>query len=333
MKVSALHLNVLLFVINTVPEQMDYMAVTSCFVFRRFWEFSLNAYVYRFIVNTVVQWLSCVWLSATPWIAAHQASLSFTISQSLLKFMFIELVMLSNHLILYCALLLLPSVCPSIRVFSSESALCIRWPKSGASASASVLPMDIRVYFLWHWLVWSPCSPRGSQESSPEVMLMMKSEGCIGETWTSRSPAWKEENVALRDPGGLQGGRGRDEQEPGHVGLWGPRGTRGCHWAGLWWLTVCVNWTASRGTWGAGEVISRGFCEGVFLEEISLWTGGPDKANHLPQSGWVLSNPLRAWVGQKGWREGEFSLLDCWAGIRVSFRPQVGTYTTGFSGL
>ena len=129
MKVSALHLNVLLFVINTVPEQMDYMAVTSCFVFRRFWEFSLNTYVCHFIVNTVVQWLSCVWVSVTPWIVAHQASLSFTISQSLLKFMFIELVMLSNHLILYCPLLLLPSVFPSIRVFSSESALCIRLPK------------------------------------------------------------------------------------------------------------------------------------------------------------------------------------------------------------
>ena len=66
--------------------------------------------------------------SGTPWTAAHQAPLSSTISRSLLKFMFIELVMLSNHLIL-CYPLLLPSVLPSIRVFSSKSVLRIRWPK------------------------------------------------------------------------------------------------------------------------------------------------------------------------------------------------------------
>ena len=67
--------------------------------------------------------------SSTPWTAAHQASLSFTISQSLLKLMSIELVMPSNHLILCHSLLLLLSLFPSIRVFSHESALCIRCPK------------------------------------------------------------------------------------------------------------------------------------------------------------------------------------------------------------
>ena len=65
----------------------------------------------------------------TPWIAACQAPLSSTISQSLLKFMFIGSVVLSNYLILCCPLLLLPSIFPSIRVFSNESALCIKWPK------------------------------------------------------------------------------------------------------------------------------------------------------------------------------------------------------------
>ena len=65
----------------------------------------------------------------TPWTTAHQASLSFTNSCSLLTLMSIELVMPSNHLILCHPLLLLPSVFPSIRVFSSESVLCIRWPK------------------------------------------------------------------------------------------------------------------------------------------------------------------------------------------------------------
>ena len=68
-------------------------------------------------------------LCLTPWIAVRQASLSFTISLSLLKLMSIESAMPSNHLILCPSLLLLPSVFPRIRVFSVESALCIRWPK------------------------------------------------------------------------------------------------------------------------------------------------------------------------------------------------------------
>ena len=76
-----------------------------------------------------VQTLSHVPLFAAPWTAAHQAPLSFTISWSLLKFVSIESVMPSNHLILCLPLLLLPSIFPSIRVFSSELALHIRWPK------------------------------------------------------------------------------------------------------------------------------------------------------------------------------------------------------------
>ena len=72
---------------------------------------------------------SHVQLLATPWIAAYQASLSFTISQSLLKLMSIQSMMPSNYLILCHPLLLLPSIFPSIRVFSSSSALGIRWPK------------------------------------------------------------------------------------------------------------------------------------------------------------------------------------------------------------
>ena len=75
------------------------------------------------------QSLSCVQLFATPCTAAHQASLPFTIFQSLLKRMSIESVMPSNHLILCRSLLLLPSIFPSIRVFSNESVLSIRWPK------------------------------------------------------------------------------------------------------------------------------------------------------------------------------------------------------------
>ena len=76
-----------------------------------------------------VQLLSCVQLFATPWTAAHQASLSITNSWSLLKLISIESVMPSNHLILRCPLLLSTSIFASIRVFSNESALRIRWPK------------------------------------------------------------------------------------------------------------------------------------------------------------------------------------------------------------
>ena len=90
----------------------------------------------------VVQSLSCVQLFVTPWTAARQASLSFTISQSLLQPMSVESVMPSTHLILCHHLLLLPSIFPSIRVFSRESALCIRWPECW-SFSLSITPSNV----------------------------------------------------------------------------------------------------------------------------------------------------------------------------------------------
>ena len=89
----------------------------------------------------IVQSLSRVLLFATPWSAALQASVSFTISQTLLKLIFIESMMPSNHLILCRPLLLLLSIFPSIRVFSSESALHIKWPKYW-SFSFSISPSN-----------------------------------------------------------------------------------------------------------------------------------------------------------------------------------------------
>ena len=115
-----------------------------------------------------VQSLSHVQFFETPWTATCQVSLSITNSQSLFKLMSIELVIASNHLILCCPLLILPSIFPSIRVFSNESIICIRWPK--------VLKFQLQhqsfqwifwTGFLWDGLVGSPCSPRDSQESSP----------------------------------------------------------------------------------------------------------------------------------------------------------------------
>ena len=115
---------------------------------------------------STVQLLSRVQLFATPWTATHQASLSITNSRSLLKLMSIKLVMPSNHLILCRPLLLLPSIFPSIRVFSNESILHIRWPKYW-SFSFSISPSDEYsglIIFRPCLTFYNPtdCSPSGS---------------------------------------------------------------------------------------------------------------------------------------------------------------------------
>ena len=97
------------------------------------------------------QLLRHVWLFASPWTVACQASLSFTVSLSLLKFMTIESVMLFNHLILCCPLLLLPSVFPGIRSVPVNQLFTSGGQSIGASASASVLPMNIQGWFPLGW--------------------------------------------------------------------------------------------------------------------------------------------------------------------------------------
>ena len=94
--------------------------------------------VYLNLQFSSVQSLGHLWLFATPWIAACQASLSITNSQSSLKLMSIESVMPSSHLILCCPLLLLPPIPPSIRVFSNESTLRMRWPKYWSFSFSSI---------------------------------------------------------------------------------------------------------------------------------------------------------------------------------------------------
>ena len=113
-----------------------------------------------------VQSLSHVQLFATPWTAVGQASLFITNSQSLLKLMSIKLVMPSNHQILCCPLLLLLSIFPSIRVFSNESALRIRWPKYW-SFSFSISPSNEYSGLISLGLTGSLLQSRDSQESSP----------------------------------------------------------------------------------------------------------------------------------------------------------------------
>ena len=123
-----------------------------------------------------VQSLSRVWLFVTPWITARQASLFITNSRSSLKFTSIESVMPSNHLILCRPLLLPPSIFPSITVFSSESALQIRWPNYW-SFSFNISPSNeysVLISFRME-LVGSPCSPRDSQESSTPQLKSINS--------------------------------------------------------------------------------------------------------------------------------------------------------------
>ena len=138
--------------IKTKQKQMNPQRQQSAFIFlklHRHW-FTPRSYQLTFVI---VQSLSCV-LFVTPWTAAHQASVSFTISWSLLKLMSVESVMPSNHLILCHPLLLLPSIFPSIKVFSSESALRIRWPNYW-SFSLSISPsMNIQGWSPLEWTGW-----------------------------------------------------------------------------------------------------------------------------------------------------------------------------------
>ena len=173
----------------------------------------------------VVEWLSHVWIFAIPWTAARQAPLSFTVSQSLLRFMSIESMMFSNHLILCHSLLLLLSIFPSTRIFFNESALHIKWPKYwsfrarspcpsptpgvklmsiessvipfssrlqscpasgsfqmsqfftsgsqsiGASASTSVLPMNIQDWFALGWTGWISLQSKGLSRVSSSTTV------------------------------------------------------------------------------------------------------------------------------------------------------------------
>ena len=119
-------------------EGLKLLSPTSC------WHHSLPPLAFQF---SSVQLLSHVWLFAIPWTAACRAFLSITNFRSLLKLLSIELVMPSNHLISSWPILLLPSIFPSIRVFSNESVLHIRWPKDWSFSLASVLPMNIQEWF------------------------------------------------------------------------------------------------------------------------------------------------------------------------------------------
>ena len=128
-----------------------------CFYFGGVYTQEWNCWIISF---SSVQLLSHVWLFVTPWTTAHQASLSITNSWSLLKLMSIESVMPSNHLILCCPLLLLPSIFPSIRVFSSQL-FASGGQSIAVSASASVFPMNTQDWSPLGWTGWLSLQSKG----------------------------------------------------------------------------------------------------------------------------------------------------------------------------
>ena len=142
-----------------------------------------------------VQSLSHVRLFVTPWIAACQASLSITISRSSHRLTSIKSMMPSSHLILGHALLLLPPIPPSIRVFSNESTV----QSTGASALASFLPKKSQGWSPSEWTGWISCSPRDPQESAPTPQFKNINSSALSflhsPTLTSIHDYWKNHSL------------------------------------------------------------------------------------------------------------------------------------------
>ena len=146
-----------------------------------------------------VQSLSRVWLFATPWIVAHQASLSITNSRSSLRLTSIESVMPSSHLILCRPLLLLSPIPASIRSFPMSQLFTGGGQSIGVSASASVLPVNTQDWSPLEWMVGPPCSPRDSQESSPAPQFKsinsLELSFLHSQTLTSIHDHWKNNGI------------------------------------------------------------------------------------------------------------------------------------------
>ena len=137
----------------------------------------------------------------TPWTAACQTSLSFTIARSLIKLMSTELVIPSNHLILCCPLLLLPSILPSIKVFSNESILCIRWPKYWSFSISPSKEYSALISFRIDW--FDLLAVHGTQESSPAPQFKSNSCSALSLLYApALAPAhdyWKNHSFDYRD--------------------------------------------------------------------------------------------------------------------------------------
>ena len=139
--------------------------------------------------------------SETPWTVACQASLSITNSQNLLKLMSIKSMMPSNHLILFCSLLLLPSIFSSIRVFSSESLLRIRWPKYW-SFSFSISPSNkysglISFRIDWFDLLSVQWTQSLLQHHSSKASVLQRSAFCVVQLLTSIHDHWEKQPMVF----------------------------------------------------------------------------------------------------------------------------------------
>ena len=164
---------------------------------------SLKADILYVWIFSSVQLLSRVWLFATPWTAVCQASLSITNSQSLLELMSIELVMPSNRLIFCHPLLLLPSIFASIRVFSNESVLCIRWPEYW-SFSFSISPCDEYSGLISFRVDWFDLLVvQETQESSPTSQFKSINSSALSFLWspllTSIHDYWRNHSFDQTD--------------------------------------------------------------------------------------------------------------------------------------
>ena len=137
--------------------------------------------------------------SDTPRTAACQSSLSFTISQSLLKLMSIESVMLSKHLILRCRLLLLPSIFPSISVFPMSQLFASRGQSIGASASASVLPMNIQGWSPLGWTGWISLQSKGLSTPQFKSINSLALSFLYSPTLTSIHDYWRKHSFDQMD--------------------------------------------------------------------------------------------------------------------------------------
>ena len=151
-------------VLTKTKDQID----NICWIIEKARDFQKNIYfcfidyakAFDYVQFSSVQSLSCEWLFVTPWTGARQASLSITNSWNPPKLMSTESIMPSSHLILCSPLLLLPSIFPSIRVFSNESALHIRWPKY-CSFSFNILPMNTQDWSPLGWTGWISLQSKG----------------------------------------------------------------------------------------------------------------------------------------------------------------------------
>ena len=160
------------------------------------WQSALLSFPVQF---SLLQLLSCVRLLVTPWTATHQASLSITKPWSLPKFVSIESVMPSNHLIVCHPLLLLPSIFCITRVYSNESVLRIRWPKYWSFSFNMSPSKKTQDWFPLGWTGWIPCSPRDSQESSTTPHFKSTNSSALSflysPTLTSIHDHWKNNSL------------------------------------------------------------------------------------------------------------------------------------------